>query len=98
MNTTPESSHPVPRPRILTRVAFVLACIATLVALFYIEENWRGKRVWQKQRQYLEAQGISLNWEDFIPAKVPDDQNVFKAPKMQDWFVRGEPISTSKGP
>ena len=28
-----------------------------------------------------------LDWETLIPPAVPDDQNIFKAAKMQEWFV-----------
>jgi hypothetical protein len=29
-----------------------------------------------------------LDWGPCIPAPVPDDQNFFKAPKMEEWFVK----------
>jgi len=60
----------------------------TLVALFYAEEDWRGKRVWEQCKHDLEAKGIALDWDKYIPPAVPDDQNFFKAPKMQQWFVK----------
>ncbi len=75
--------------RSLARWIFVLACLATIVALFYVEENWRGRRAWQKCRHELEARGARLNWDTFIPPAVPDEQNIFKAPRMQGWFVKG---------
>jgi hypothetical protein len=64
-----------------------LAALITLVALFYTEENVRGKRAWEKCKRDLEAQGVVLNWDEYIPPPVPDDQNFFKAPKMREWFV-----------
>jgi hypothetical protein len=65
--------------------------LITLVALFYTEENVRGKRAWEKCKRDLEAQGVVLNWDEYIPPPVPDDQNFFKAPRMSEWFVgRGE--------
>ena len=77
--------------RILRRVLITLAIIATLVALIYTEENWRGKRAWERCRQQLEAQGAIFDWNTRIPPPVPDEQNIFKAPKMTAWFVgRGE--------
>jgi len=33
--------------RNLKRFLFGLACFATLIALFYAEENWRGKHDWE---------------------------------------------------
>lgn len=73
---------------ICRRWLFGLACFATLVALFYAIEDWRGKRAWEKCRRELEAKGESFDWNAFIPAPVPDEQNIFKAPQMQEWFVR----------
>jgi len=73
---------------ILRRWFFCAAVLATVVALFYAEENWRGKRVWEKTKHDIEASGAVLNWDEFIPPPVPDDQNIFKAPKMEDWFVK----------
>src|SRR5258708_7963349 len=92
-DSTPQRALP---SRGLARCAFVLACLITLIAMFYAEENWRGKRVWQKYRHQLEAQGKSLRWADYTPPGVPDEQNAFKAPKMQEWFVRGASNSNVK--
>ena len=39
------------------RFLFGLACLVTLVALFYAEENWRGKHAWEKYKQQWEAKG-----------------------------------------
>jgi hypothetical protein len=84
------SAIPWTRPAIswaLRRWFFCIAVLATLIALFYAEEDWRGKRAWEREKAHLEAMGLSQNWEDYIPPAVPDDQNIFKAPKMQEWFV-----------
>ena len=32
------------------------------IALFYVEENWRGKRAWENCKRQLEAKGLVLNW------------------------------------
>lgn len=63
------------------------AVLATLAAGFYAEENWRGKRAWEKCRQTLEAQGRVFDWNTRIPPPVPDDENFFSAPKMAEWFA-----------
>ena len=73
--------------RILRRILITLAIFATLIAIFYTEEDWRGKRAWENCKRELEAKGAVLDWDKYIPPPVPDDQNFFKAPKMQDWFV-----------
>jgi hypothetical protein len=73
--------------RNLRRTLLGLAGLATLIAIFYTEENWRGKRAWEECKRELEAQGEVLDWNAYIPPPVPDEQNIFKAPKMQEWFV-----------
>jgi len=86
MNETPKSKRGW---RIVRRVVLTAAILATLIAVFYAEEDWRGKRAWENCKRELEAKGAVLDWEKFIPPPVPDDQNIFKAPKMQEWFVKG---------
>jgi hypothetical protein len=75
--------------RVMRRWLFAAVCLATLIGLFYAVEDWRGRRAWEKCRRDLEAKGAVLDWNAFIPPSVPDDQNIFKAPKMAEWFVRG---------
>jgi hypothetical protein len=79
-------NRPTPRhwPR---RILFLAACLATLVALFYTMENWRGKRAWERCRRELEAGGANFDWKLLVPGPVPDNQNVFKAPHMAEWFT-----------
>lgn len=69
------------------RVLIGLAALGTLVAAFYLEEDLRGKHAWNSCKRELEAKGMVLDWDKHIPPPVPDDQNFFKAPKMQEWFV-----------
>jgi len=66
-------------------VGFVLLAILVLVT-----ENWRGVRAWNDCKRELEAKGAKLDWEDYIPAPVPDAENIFHAPKMAEWFVGRE--------
>lgn len=87
VNTSSPPSAPL-RWRLARKILLSVAAVATLVALFYTVENWRGKRAWEKSKRKLEAAGEVLDWAAFIPAPVADDQNFFKAPKMQEWFVR----------
>jgi hypothetical protein len=76
MNETPT---PKPGWRIGRRVLIALAILATLIAIFYTEEDWRGKRAWENCKSELEAQGVVLDWDQFIPPPAPDDQNFFTA-------------------
>ncbi len=95
MSATPENRIPRERLRVWRRVIFWAACLATIVALFYSEEKVRGKRAWEKCRLELEAKGARLEWATYIPPPVPDEQNIFKAPKMSGWFVKE---SSAQGP
>ena len=70
------------------RTLVSLAIFATLVAVFYAEEDWRGKRAWENCKRELEAKGAVLDWDKYIPPPVSDDQNFFKAQHMTEWFVR----------
>lgn len=83
---------------ILRRWFFSSAALATFIALFYAEENWRGQRALDRAKQEIIAKGVVLDWDKYIPPAVPDDQNVFKAPNIQQWFVgRGSPGLTFPG-
>ncbi len=75
--------------RTIRPLLFVAACLATLIALFYAVEDWRGRRAWETCRRELEAKGEVIDWNAFIPAPVPDGQNIYKAPRMTEWFVKG---------
>lgn len=66
--------------QILRRVLITLAVLATLIAIFYTEEDWRGKRAWESYKHEWEAKGEKFDWQAFVPPSVPDDQNFFKAP------------------
>jgi hypothetical protein len=83
--------------RTLRRLLILLAWLVTLIALFHGEETWRGKRAWEKCRRELEAKGEVLDWNAFIPAPVPDEQNIFKVPKMTEWFVKGCNVRVGSG-
>jgi hypothetical protein len=64
----------------LQRRFFLLACLATLVALFYTGENWRGKRAWEKFKSEQEAKGEPFDMVKITPPPVPDEQNFAMAP------------------
>jgi hypothetical protein len=79
--------QPTKRWRILRRCLIGLAGCVTLIGLFYTEELWRGKRAWDECKRTLQAQGVNLDWTNYVPAPVPTDQNVFGVPEMQKWFT-----------
>jgi hypothetical protein len=65
--------------RNLRRALAGFAIFATLVAVFYTEEDWRGKRAWENCKSQLEGQGVVLDWNKFLPPPVPDDENFYTA-------------------
>jgi hypothetical protein len=73
------STTPRPWRKRQSLILITLAVLATLIAIFYLEEDWRGKRAWEKTRQELEAKGAIVDWEKIVPPPVPDDQNFFMA-------------------
>jgi hypothetical protein len=74
--------------RVLVRFAFVLACLATVVGLFYAVENLRGQRAWNKYRRELEARGVPLDFTALWPKPVPDDQNFALTHCVKTWFEK----------
>lgn len=63
----------------MRQILITLAIIATLIAIFYTEEDWRGKHEWENYKSRLEAQGLVLDWDKYLPLPVSDDQNFFMA-------------------
>ncbi|MDB6027188.1 MAG: hypothetical protein JWM68_3411 [Verrucomicrobiales bacterium] len=93
--TTESSPAPTqPRPsrfvRILRRLLFVSICLATVLGVFYTVENWRGKQAWLSYKKELEAKGEQLDIDAFIPASVPDEENMLKVPIISRWVTRIE--------
>ena len=83
----PESNRftrPVVTRRSLLRGLRLLLAIAasliTLVALFYAEENWRGRRAWQAYKQRFEAGGMALDLKVPISSTIADEQNFAMIP------------------
>src|ERR1017187_6079592 len=58
------------------RSLFALACLVTVIALFYAEENWRGKHDWEKYKREWEAKGEHFDLAAFVPPLIPDEQNL----------------------
>jgi hypothetical protein len=74
-----ETSKTKPGWRIARRLLIALAVMATLIAIFYTEEDWRGKRAWEQCKRQLETQGVVLDWNKYLPPSLPDDQNFYTA-------------------
>jgi hypothetical protein len=66
--------------RNLKRALIGFAFLSLLVALFYVEENIRGKWDWDNYKRELEAKGEKFDFASFIPPPVPDGQNFALTP------------------
>ena len=93
MNETPKSKRGW---RILRRILISLAILATLIAVLYAEEDWRGKRAWENYKHEWEAKGEKFDWQAFVPPSVPDDQNFFTAPIFTN-MLNGKILMTPYG-
>jgi hypothetical protein len=62
------------------RFVFGLACLATLIALTYAEEDWRGWHAWNQFKHEWEAKGEKFDFASVVPPPVPDDQNFALTP------------------
>jgi hypothetical protein len=62
------------------RFLFGVACFVTLIALFYAEEDWRGKHDWEKYKREGEAKGERFDMAGMAPPAVPDVQNFAMSP------------------
>src|SRR6185503_8841448 len=72
----------------LRRILFVVLFLAALIALFFVEENWRGQRAWARARAELEAKGETVDFRKLIPKRPADSENVMKVPPMEAWFIK----------
>src|SRR5579863_4720129 len=79
--------------RTARRVLIGLACLVTMWALFYTEENIRGKHAWEQYRREAEARGEQLDYKAFIPKPIPDEQNFAATPLIKSWFVRSNNVN-----
>lgn len=64
------------------------ACLFLLVALFYAEEDWRGRHDWYSFKQKWEAKGEHFNFTSFIPPPVPNGQNFALTPIVAGSYER----------
>lgn len=72
--------------RTLRRGLVGLAALITLLAVVWTEENWRGKRDWEKYQHEWEAKGEKFDLQSFVPPPVPDDQNFAMTPFLAPLF------------
>ena len=78
------------------RILIALVWLASLIALFYAVENWRGQRAWKNFQKKMAAKGEPLNLAAYIPPPVPDDQNFAMTPflaPLLDYGLHGSPAT-----
>jgi hypothetical protein len=68
------------------RYLFGLIGLVALSVLFYAEEDWRGERAWRLYKERMAARGESLESADFIPTRVPDEDNFAMTPALAPLF------------
>ncbi len=68
------------------RAVVITGALFALFCAFFAEENWRGRRAWDTCRRELEAKGVLLDWQKFVPSPVPDDQNFAMTPFLAPLF------------
>ncbi len=66
----------------------VVLIAITVIVLLYAEEDWRGARAWAATKARWEARGETLDFKDFIPPPIPDDQNLAAIPAFRLEQVR----------
>jgi hypothetical protein len=79
------------RRRIMRRVLPCVAGLITLITTYCVSANWHLQRALARCKQQMAAKGEVLDWFACIPPAVPDDQNMFKAPKISEWFASSFP-------
>jgi hypothetical protein len=111
MNSTPESQSVAQRSPVvrackwlcswpgIRRVLIVFAWVATVIVLFYAEENWRGRRAWDNYRRQLPQGGAELVFASHFPKPVPEEQNLAGTPFIKGWMVpQGPEEGTNRWP
>ena len=72
--------------KILKICGWSLAFPVTLVVLFYVEENWRGARTWNRTIAELKTKGYPTTIAETIPSPIPDENNIAAAPIFAELY------------
>lgn len=74
------------RWRWLRGFLFICVCVATLIALFYAEEDWRGAHDWKAFKNDWETKGEKLDLSNFVPPQIPEDKNFALTPLVASTY------------
>lgn len=76
----------------IVRAAVVsLVVLATLVALFYAVENWRGARAWSQYEKKMKEAGEAIDVQELAPPPVPESLNFAAIPYWEKVFASIRP-------
>lgn len=90
----PDMDDPRPgRLRKLGVVLFVFVLLLTLLGIFHLIENWRGKAKWEGLKRELIAQGEQLDLAAFVPPPIPPEQNFAATPFFAELFPGPKPTN-----
>jgi hypothetical protein len=67
------------------KTVVVVGLLLIVICVLFAEENWRGRRAWEACRKELDAKR-ALDWQQFIPPQVADDQNFAMTPFLAPLF------------
>jgi hypothetical protein len=85
----PTGCKPVPLSRRwLRRLLWTCVCLISLLTVYYQWENRRSARELKLARERLLARIGTENWLDLAPPVVPDEQNFFALPVIEQWMHR----------
>jgi len=76
-------------------LVFFIVCLVTLWGLFTLEENIRGKYLWNKYKSELIAKGEWFGDDRAIPPKVLDSENFAMTPCLAGLFANTNTIRQS---
>jgi hypothetical protein len=77
--------------RLLRHKLLVLACLITLVAMFYAVENWRGRTAWNNFRREWEARGVEFQLDKIVPPPIAEAENMYEAEPWRGFhFIKSE--------
>jgi hypothetical protein len=79
------------------RALNVLGGLAALLTAFHLEENWRGRRAWAAWMEERRAAGDPIDFAALLPLPVPDAENFFKAPRVNEATWGTKPLLTLPG-
>ncbi len=68
--------------RSVRAAVFGTLVMLTLVVMFYVVENWRGRYAWKKYRTAAASRGVQFDFRACIPPTVPDEQNFAMTPLL----------------